>query len=176
MLAPACGHGCCSHSHAGPSKALEPRRGSQLRGLRVQPVADSATATEPWVWECERCDRCSVIGEVVAPPAKAEPAYPLCASCKGCTHSLELLNLTASATPRVYSAFCTCAVLTPACTQVVVPGASKGGVITLRPGNTGASVFEAFGAWRSAACARVWGRTAHESLPWQMSRGNTLGW
>ena len=88
-----------SRSHAGRQEALAPRRGSQLRSLREQSGADAATAADPWVWECERCERCAPVrvAEAVAPPAHAEPAHPLCASCKGCTHSLEMLNLTARA-------------------------------------------------------------------------------
>ena len=87
-----------SRSQAGRAEALAPRRGSQLRGLREQSGADAATAADPWVWECVRCETCPVrVTEAVTPPAHAEPAHPLCASCKGCTHSLEMLNLTARA-------------------------------------------------------------------------------
>ena len=88
-----------SHSHAGRPEALAPGRGSHLSSLREQSGADAATAADPWVWECERCERCAPVrvAEAVAPPAHAEPVHPRCASCKGCTHSLEMLNLTARA-------------------------------------------------------------------------------
>jgi len=80
----------------------------------------------PTYWECETCLDCVPTAEASAglPAAKTSWGVPACSRCTGCTHELELLNL--SARVRLHS------------------GDVR--VIPMQPGNTGASIFRAVDA------------------------------
>ena len=77
----------------------------------------AASAGVPTWWECATCFRCEVDTSVEAPPAEVWDSLGACPVCTGCSHMLEMLNLT-----------------------VPLPRLSVRSV-RMHPGNTGASVF-----------------------------------
>ena len=94
------GAGANGAPHGRLPGARDERQGAWARSLRAQQSSESPSrannAADPWVWECERCTLCqlSLKPPATEPPAHAEPTHSRCADCRGCSHRLEMLNLT----------------------------------------------------------------------------------
>ncbi len=68
-----------------------------VRRMRTLTHLRNAGAGEvPSWWECSSCDLCSFGPEAQAPPQAVWNTVGRCPLCSGCTHHLEMLNLTVS--------------------------------------------------------------------------------
>jgi hypothetical protein len=98
-------------------------------------TGDGATpvAGLPSWWECATCSDCVLDASAVAPPQGVWNSVGQCPRCVGCTHQLQMLNLT-----------------------VPLPRLSVGSV-RMHPGNTGASIFLATDANGTQTVLKVHG-------------------
>ena len=104
------------------------------------------SAPVPTWWECATCLRCEVDTTVEAPPAGRWDTLGACPHCTGCSHRLEMLNLT-----------------------VPLPRLSVRSV-RMHPGNTGASIFLATDGGGQQAVLKMHGIVSSMVAPGKLSQ------